>query len=327
MRITGTFIDEISHDIPSNNWNAEKWAKDFQLMRQIGIDTVILIRAGYKNVATFNSKVLKKHINILPVYKDLVDLFLGLSEENKMDFFFGVYDSGVYRAQGDYQKEIDINREFIDEVWQNYGHRKAFRGWYLSHELGRKDLAGQKCIQHIGLHCKEKSPDLPILISPFLLGSKLVDNPITLAEHKLEWDEILASLRGIVDIVAFQDGQVDFHDLAGYLEVNSELIRKYGMKAWSNAESFDRDKPFNFPPIDWRKLWWKLCAAKEVRMEKVITFEFSHFMSPNSSWPAAKNLFDCYCEHFGIKVNASPFGSNMSAPKKRFDIKSIEAYK
>ena len=69
------------------------------------------------------------------------------------------------------------------------------------------------------------------------------------------------------------------------------------MRAWSNVESFDRDMPFNFPPIDWRKLWWKMTAAEAAGVEKLITFEFSHFMSPQSSWPAAHQLFQRYCEH------------------------------
>lgn len=53
---------------------------------------------------------------------------------------------------------------------------------------------------------------------------------------------------------------------------------------------------------DWRKLWWKMRAAQAVGVEKLITFEFSHFLSPNSCWPAAKNLFKRYCEHFGIDM-------------------------
>ena len=57
--ITGTFLDEISHDIPSANWGRDEWAHDFAQMRADGIDTVILIRAGYKDRATFDSKTLR----------------------------------------------------------------------------------------------------------------------------------------------------------------------------------------------------------------------------------------------------------------------------
>ncbi len=144
---------------------------------------------------------------------------------------------------------------------------------------------------------KQLSPDLPTLISPYLHGGKLVDDPISLEQHHADWDEILASLVGAVDIVAFQDGQVDYDQLPDFLAANRELIARHGMRAWSNVESFDRDMPFNFPPIDWRKLWWKMQAAEAAQVEKLITFEFSHFMSPQSSWPAARQLFERYGEY------------------------------
>ena len=41
LQITGTFLDEISHDIPHQNWGEKEWDQDFQHMKNIGIDTVI----------------------------------------------------------------------------------------------------------------------------------------------------------------------------------------------------------------------------------------------------------------------------------------------
>jgi hypothetical protein len=138
------------------------------------------------------------------------------------------------------------------------------------------------------------------LISPYIAGDKLVKNPVSLEDHYADWDDILGTLEGVIDIVAFQDGQVDYDVLPDFLRANRELIAKHGMRAWSNVESFDRDMPFDFPPIDWRKLWWKMEAAQAVEVDKLITFEFSHFMSPQSTWPSARNLFKRYCRHFDI---------------------------
>ena len=50
MNITGTFVDEITHDIPANNWDRAQWADEFRVMRAAGIETVILIRAGVGSV-------------------------------------------------------------------------------------------------------------------------------------------------------------------------------------------------------------------------------------------------------------------------------------
>lgn len=302
MRITATFLDEVTCDIPSNNWGREEWAQDFRIMKAIGIDTVVMIRAGLRNVATFPSKVLDREVGILPVYTDLVDMFLDLAEENGMDFYFGTYDSCKHRLEGNFQKETDINMALVDEVWAKYGRRKAFKGWYLSYEIAKWNKGSVDFLHNLSKYCKQVSGNIPVMISPYLHGLKQFNDPITPEEHRKDWNDILDVLEGSVDIVAFQDGHVDFDVLPEYLNINSELISAHQMQYWSNLETFDRDQPFDFPPIEWQKLWWKLTDAEAAGATKVITFEFSHFLSPNSCWPSAKNLFNRYCEHFGIKL-------------------------
>lgn len=48
------------------------------------------------------------------------------------------------------------------------------------------------------------------------------------------------------------------------------------------------------------KLLLKLNAAAQIGVEKAITFEFSHFMSPNSAYLQARHLYNRYREHFGL---------------------------
>ena len=300
MRITGTFLDEITYDIPSNNWGRSEWEHEFRIMKAVGIDTVILIRAGLGKIATFDSKVLQREVGAYPAHTDLVAMFLDLAEEQGMDFHFGTYDSNLFARSGDPQKETRIGKAFVDEVWQRYGQRTAFKGWYLTFEIGNMEREYVECLYQLGRHCKEISPNLPTMISPYIFGSKATNKPVTLDQHSLGWDQILETLQGVVDIIAFQDGHVDYDILPDYIQTNCELAKKHGMRSWSNLETFDRDMPIRFPPIDWRKLWWKLQAAEAAGVEKIITFEFSHFLSPQSSWPAAANLFKRYCEHVGL---------------------------
>ena len=56
LPITGTFLDEISHDIPHQNWGVKEWEQDFRYMKSIGIDTVIVIRCGYRKFITYPSE-------------------------------------------------------------------------------------------------------------------------------------------------------------------------------------------------------------------------------------------------------------------------------
>ena len=295
MKITGTFIDEISHDIPSANWGKSEWARDFDAMKSVGIDTVILIRCGYRDKMAYDSAVIKKNFTIRPVYIDLVDIFLNEAERCGMDFYFGLYDSGKYWHEGNYQKETDINVALAEEAVARYGNRKAFKGWYASHELhgcheGQLKLTANIC------EALRKTREQPILMSPYMKGRKQFEDPDTPEMHEQQWDLIFSALAGKVDYVAFQDGQVDFSELEEYTQINTRLARKYGIEPWANIESFERGMPIDFLPIDWRNLKMKMDIAARAGVSKLITFEFSHFMSPHSIYPSASYLFDRYVE-------------------------------
>lgn len=306
MKITGTFLDEISHDIPHQNWGAEEWRRDFEHMKAIGIDTVILIRSGYRRFITYPSAYLIREHQCYRPPVDLVELFLQLADELDMQFYFGLYDSGRYWDTGDMQHEIDSNRFVIDEVWKHYGHHKSFRGWYLSMEISRKTKGATDAFRTLGLQCKQVSNGLPTLISPWIDGKKAVmaasasitkEDAVSLKEHEQEWSEIFAGIQGAVDAVAFQDGHIDYHELDDFFAVNKRMADRFGLQCWTNAESFDRDMPIKFMPIKFEKLRLKLEAARRAGYDKAITFEFSHFMSPQSAYLQAGHLYNRYREY------------------------------
>jgi hypothetical protein len=199
-------------------------------MRAAGIDTVILIRAGLGKIATFPSKVLAREAGIYPVYDDLAQMFLDLSAENGMDFWFGTYDSNRWARGGDPAKEVAVGKAFVDEVWERYGECPAFKGWYLTFEISRMEPEFVECLRRLGEHCKRLTPHLPTLISPYFAGRKITRDPVSLEQHYHDWDQIFGTLAGVVDVVAFQDGQIDYHDLPAFLQANAELMRKHGLR-------------------------------------------------------------------------------------------------
>ncbi len=311
LRISGTFLDEISHDIPHQNWGEKEWDRDFANMKAIGIDTVIMIRSGYRKFITYPSEYLiNKHGCYMPSV-DLVDMYLRLANKYNMKFYFGLYDSGKYWDTGDLGWEIEDNKYVIDEVWKNYGSKyKSFQGWYISGEISRKTKGAINAFHAMGKQCKDVSGGLPTFISPWIDGKKAVqaagstiskENAISVQEHEKEWGEIFAGIHDVVDAVAFQDGHIDYDELDAFFEVNKRMADKYGMKCWTNAETFDRDMPIKFFPIKFDKLRMKLEAAARAGYDKGITFEFSHFMSPQSSYLQAGHLYNRYKEYFNIK--------------------------
>lgn len=141
---------------------------------------------------------------------------------------------------------------------------------------------------------------------PYIDGSKNISQytdrttrtgGVTAESHEAEWDAIFRGIQGAVDIVAFQDGHVEYDELPEFLRINKRLADRYGLECWTNTETFDRDMPIKFLPIKWEKLRLKLRMAEEAGIDQAITFEFSHFMSPQSAYLQAGHLYDRYLEY------------------------------
>lgn len=309
LQLTGAFVDEISHDIPHQNWGEREWDLDFQHMKAIGIDTVIMIRSGYRKFITYPSKYLLSKGCYMPSM-DLVDMYLRLCEKYNMKFYFGLYDSGKYWDTGDMSHEVESNKYVIEEVWKMYGDKyKSFGGWYVSGEISRATKGAITAFHTMGKQCKDVSKGLPTFISPWIDGKKAVmaaggdltkADAVSVDQHEKEWSEIFDGIKDVVDACAFQDGHIDYDELDAFFTVNKKMADKFGMQCWTNAETFDRDMPIKFLPIKFDKLRLKLEAAKRAGFDKAITFEFSHFMSPQSAYLQAGHLYNRYREYFNL---------------------------
>lgn len=301
LPVTGTFIDEVTCDIPSQNWGRADWEKEFDLYSAIGLDTVIMIRAGMGERLACPSAAVSSRVRTYPVYADLVELFLELAEQRGIAFYLGLYDSDYHWQRYDWRTELDINREFIAEMWDRYGARPAFKGWYLPHETSDSSLRIVDLNTALAAEIRKRS-ELPILVSPYFMGRpdlawrrERLAHPRTPEEHHRIWTEIFGRYAGLVTHCAFQDATTDPLLLEEFTRATVEAAAGTGIELWSNLETFDRDMPIKFPPADWRKLAHRLDTVQPY-VSKVITFEFAHFLSPNSTWPAARNLYDRYAE-------------------------------
>lgn len=195
--VRATFLDEVSWDIPHQNWGVREWDADFRAMKNMGINTVVLIRAGLGRwiAAPFECLLESEEVYYPPV--DLVEMFLTLADKYDMAFYFGMYDSGKYWQEGLFQREIDLNLKLIDEVWARYGHHESFQGWYLSQEISRRTKNMSRIYAEVGRHAKAVSGGLKTMISPYIHGVKTDqvmagDKALSVEEHRREWNEILA---------------------------------------------------------------------------------------------------------------------------------------
>ena len=301
LLVTGTFLSEIAIDIPHNNWGAKEWAADFKVMESIGIDTVIFNSPAFKERVCFDSKTLKKHLGtIRPTHIDYLDLFFELAEKHNMSLFLGTYNGNHWQT-GDIKKEFAINKDFCTEMVDLYGDRSAFKGWYIPYEMCSYWEVLMELHDKLASHLRSLR-NYPILTSPFMEKNSGSDRETTLSEYEFLWDRIWNRLKDNVDIVAFQDGHVPFLELHDYMEINVRLAEKHGLQSWSNLESFGRGSNMGFWPLCWDDMKYKIDVATKCDVDKIITWEFSHFMSPNACFPQAHGLFNKYCDHYDLNM-------------------------
>lgn len=291
--ITGTFIDEITYDIPSSNWTLEQWRKDLDYMQEIGIDTVIFIRGGFEDKAVFPSKVLGTHYA-----DDFAGFIFEETSKRNMNVYFGMYISNLDWNGGEAATEIRINKLFVDEVYTRYGHYPSFKGWYIPQETSFDNLNIGEIMRGMSAICKDKTPDKKVLISPFFnTALAYSDNPFTPQRHYEEWDRLFAYGGKDIDACAFQDGTASIAEMDEFYNLTKELCKKYDIEHWVNAETFERDVRCMYYPITFSLLKRRL-EKHQKYADKIITFEFSHFLSPQSIYPSAHNLNNLYKEYY-----------------------------
>ncbi len=292
--ITGTFIDEITYDIPASNWTQEQWCDELDHMSRSGIDTLVFIRGGFGQKTVFPSQTIGT-----PRTPDFAGFIYREAEKRNMQVFMGLYISNIDWNNGDAATEVRINQKFAREVYARYGHMKSFAGWYLPHETCMNTLNISDVMYGLSSTCKEITPDKQVLISPFFPSKKLLPDGYLTPEQTYEhWCEILRPSKGNIDICAFQDGTSPVEQMDDYFGSIKKLCGEYGMQHWVNCETFERDVRGLYPPIPFEDLEEKISHHLNYA-DKIITFEFSHFLSPQSIYASARNLYERYTRFYG----------------------------
>lgn len=289
--ISGTFIDEITYDIPSSNWSLEQWRNDLDHMQNVGIDTLIFIRGGFYGKTIYPSAYFKTTDT-----DDFAGFILKEAEKRNMSVLMGMYITDLYWNQGDVSGEIDKNRHFLNEVWERYGDIPSFKGWYIPHEQSHNRLNIAEVMHGLSALCKDKTPHLPVMISPFF-HTPITGGHFSPERHAEEWDRLFTRCGRDIDICAFQDGTAPMDQMRDYYMVTKQLCERYHIHHWVNAETFERDVRKMFYPIPFPLLKKRLALHQEYA-EKIITFEFSHFLSPQSIYPSAQNLHRLYTDYY-----------------------------
>ena len=297
--ITATFIDEITYDIVPQNWKEKEWIKDLDNMLEVGINTAVIMRGVFYDKCIYPSERFKDKKRD---YNDFIGLILSEAEKRNMKIYLGLYISNLTWNDGIIEKEIEENEYYVDEILERYSEYKSFVGWYLPHEVGHDSFNIIPLTKGLIEILKRKSPEKEILMSPFFRDAAIdfYEPSLTPEETYEEWDKMFKEFGKDIDICAFQDGTAHIDNLDKYLNAAKQICDKYNIRLWSNIETFSRNFGLEFPPQDFEIIKKKIEIASKY-VETNITFEFSHFLSPDSIYEKARENNKEYKKYYGNK--------------------------
>lgn len=295
--ITGTFIDEVTYDIPASNWTGGQWAADLDHMKAVGMDTLVFIRGAFDGKAIYPS-------SIFPTLKteddDLAGLILREAAKRDMKVYMGTYISNLTWNDGDFRGEVKQNKKFIKEILARYGDMPSLYGWYIPHEYCDRSYHLREVMEGISALCKDATPEKKVLISPFFRTPITFDpsfEPFSPERTAEEWDYIWEKCGKDIDACAFQDATAPLAQMGEYFAKMREVCDRHKISLWANTETFERDVRRMYYPIPFDLLRRKIELVSP-HVDKLITFEFSHFLSPQSIYPSAHNLNALYRKYY-----------------------------
>ena len=184
---------------------------------------------------------------------------------------------------------LEKTKAEITDLYNRYGDNPAFYGWYITDEIDERILSRASSISPPGTtankvnHIKSLTPEKPIMLSPSYESNT---SPKWWEE---KYDKFLEVVK--IDILGPQDsvGAKRFTpEMVSTSRRSKTLCRQTRRSSVADVEIFDIDV---WLPADIDLVKRQLFAV-EPFVEKVVIFEFNHYMNPykNNNKEAVRKL-------------------------------------
>ena len=321
-------------------WSKEQWKREFTYMKDIGINEIIFQYVAFDNLILYDSELTDWFTPSSECIS--LDTVLEVCDSMDIDVYMGTwwYPSifkGFYCVEETLTTYKERSIALVNEVWEKFGSHPCIKGWYLTSEVTYwfweshciSDNVGKvaRCWKEIADSCRALTPDKLVLTSPYFQLNYVKGNDTLHIDPDgfAVWIDSFACLSG-VDVIAMQDGVGALDNLAAgyhveldsvpiYYEIMKDVLDKYpDVHFWSHLELYDKTVPLWGDTINHAtdiERVLKQITLESPYVEKIVCFEFNHWMSPTrlmETWDTlglllkSPQLYDDYKEHFwGIR--------------------------
>ena len=217
--------------------SAEKWRKDFDDMKHIGIKKFMLF-TGVPQGMTRKAAAAP----------DIIEFIVNECDRCQMDFIIATGGHPNWFLDWKMPDEMKLVRSYVDEIHRRYAGHPSFAGWYIDYEFSLRYNDRQylrDLYRETVILCKEKTPGLPVITSPFFnppTSTDIMQCGIHEPQEYYEyWSDMLSYSKP--DILALQDtgGQhLSFFEkdtTEPYIAAYAKACAENNCRFWGNVET------------------------------------------------------------------------------------------
>lgn len=326
------------------DWDDGKWTAEFEVMKEAGMNYLILAPVAFYETDEKTGKGITKTIYPTALadgyevmkdgrgekYPDVIDACLRNAQKMDIKVFLGLNSSEEWwsnrRNAAWINSRMKEGNRIADELWKLYyeKYKGTFYGWYWCWEADnfyfkRLDPFNSAKILtnaikiHLS-HFDKKGMRLPFMLSPFM--NRWLGTPRGFAKL---WEYVFAN-SGMKegDIFCPQDsvgtGALKVEDLeAWFSELRRAVNSKPGLKLWADVETFDK-REWTSAPID---RFIKQMQAVNPYVDNIVTFAYSHYYSPNTVDPGFHKSYTDYIRTGSLENDPPAVPGSFKAAVKR----------
>ena len=275
--IQGTFLNFY------RNLTPELWALEFHYMKEININTIVIVSVGQLQQNTDGTYSLSPTGLLYPSNSlapsvrpstDLLELLLSLADSQEMDVYLGTLQTATNWTDGtEFTALQQYNHQVASEILSRYGRHASFKGWYFPQEIwmnwvkyyggsnyDASTYYGTTLLQNWVSDMKSLDPARLTTAAAVVKETGSGSMPGLSASELQQWFGSFLQLTNL-DIIMPQDGQgaqqgaPPLSDLPSYFSAMSAATQAAGTNTalWSTIETFSYVSGLSgeqYPPAD-----------------------------------------------------------------------------
>ena len=293
--------------------SASWWQNELGAMKTIGMDTVVVNYVAYDQSYFYPTSVPGGS----PFGIDSIKRIMDAADQHGMKVYLGLHLDPDQFSTSTFNLPANLaqGQAELDELWTRYGGHESLAGWYMPQEFSDYMVFNQPLLRDNIVTYTSAVTDqahdvsgLPMIISPYF-----GQNPNATA-YANWWNTTGIPQTGI-DILAMQDGvgthRTTIAQSQPVYQALAPVLENHGVEFWANNESFNQiqgwpvdNQPWAAQPTSINTFVAQIESTNPF-VSKSITFEFSHYMSPQNS-AATNALYQDYKAYYESVVLDTP---------------------